>query len=77
MLSYVDETSVGICTEEEHLQSLYEILTLLYVNGVRLKLSNSSFGVLEREILRHKLSPLEVSLPDGHVRATRNLVEPA
>ena len=77
VLSYVDDTSIGTETEEEHLKSLNEILTILYENGVRLKLSKCSFGVREVEVLGHKVSPEGVLPSDAHVRAIRNLIEPA
>eukprot|EP00171_Calliarthron_tuberculosum_P002219 IDg2219t1 len=77
VLSYVDDTSVGTETEEDHLLSLEGILTLLYESGVRLKLSKCTFGVREVEVLGHKVGPGGVKPSDKHVKAIRELVEPA
>lgn len=74
VFSYVVDISVGTETEEEHLESLDVVFTLLNQMIFRLKLSRSTFGMREVEVLGHKVTPVGILPFDGHVRENRNLV---
>ena len=76
VLAFMDDTSLGTETENEHLKSLAFVLDLLYENGVRLKLSKCEFGVLRAEILGHVVDENGLRPSEKHVEAIRALEEP-
>ncbi len=76
-MAFIDDTSVGTESEEEHLQSLGEILSLFLAANVRLKFSKCQFGVRSAEVLGHLVDENGLQPSVGHVRAIRALVEPA
>lgn len=52
VLVFMDDTSIGIDTEEGYLESLASVLDLLYKSDVGLNLSKCDFGVRIAEIRR-------------------------
>eukprot|EP00171_Calliarthron_tuberculosum_P022965 IDg22965t1 len=77
VMAFVDDTSVGTETEEEHLKSLESILDTLLKFNVRLKLSKCNFGVRSVEVLGHLVDENGLHPSTKHVEAIHQLVEPA
>ena len=77
VLAFMNDTSVGTATDDEHLASLVSILDILLAAGVRLKLSKCAFGVRSTEILGHVVDANGLRPSDRHVEAIRALIEPA
>ena len=77
LLAFIDDTSIGAETVDEHLESLTTILDLLLSAGIKLKLSKCAFGVRTTEILGHVVDENGLRLSDRHVEAIRALTEPA
>ncbi len=73
-MAFIDDTSVGTETEEEHLKSLEAILGILLSSNVRLKLSKCQFGVRCAEVLGHLVDENGLQPSIGHVQAIRALV---
>ena len=76
IFAFMDDTSVGTETEEEHLRSLETLLDTLLQSGVRLKLSKCSFGVRSAEILGHRIDEEGLHPSEAHVEAIERLSEP-
>lgn len=76
VLAFMDDTSIGMATEDDHLESLAFVLDLRYENGVRLELSKCEFEVRRAEILGHVVDEDGLRPSDKHVEAIRALVEP-
>ena len=77
VFAFMDDTSVGTDTEEEHLSSLESLIDTLLQAGVRLKLSKCSFGVRSTEILGHRVDNGGIRPSEAHVEAIGRLTEPA
>ena len=77
VLAYMDDTSAGTETEEQHLVALESLFDTFLRAGVRLKLSNCSFGVRSVEILGHRVNNEGLRPSEAHVEAIKRLVEPA
>lgn len=77
VLAFMDDTSIGTETEEEHLKSLESLLETLLRAGVRLKLSKCSFGVRSAEVLGHMIDSEGIRPSRAHVEAIGQLTEPA
>ena len=77
VLAYMDDTSAGTETEEEHLVALESLFDTLLRAGVRLKLSKCRFGVQSVEILGHHVENEGLRPSEAHVEAIKRLVEPA
>ena len=77
VFAFMDDTSVGTETEEQHLSSLESLLDTLLQAGIRLKLSKCNFGVRKAEILGHRVNSEGIQPSEAHVEAICNLVEPA
>ncbi len=70
-MAFIDDTSVGTDSEDEHLQSLGEILSLLLAANVRLKLLKWQLGVRCAEVLGHLADKNGLQPSARHVRAIR------
>lgn len=77
VLAFVDDTSVGTETEEEHLKSLESILDMLLKFNVRLKLSKCHLGVRSVEVLGHLVDKNGLHPSTKHVEETPQMVDPA
>lgn len=76
-MTYVDKASIGTVTEQDHLLSLQSLLKSLFKAGLRLKLSKCRLWVRRVEVLGHEVGPERVKPSADHLKAVRNLVEPA
>ncbi len=77
VMAFMDDTSVGIESEEEYLESLKSILEALPEANMRLRLSKCRFRVHNAEVLGHMVNERGLQPSAGHIAAIRALVEPA
>ena len=73
---YIDDILITGETEEEHLNTLNEVLTRLESAGVRLKQSKCAFMVPEVVYLGHKISKEGLKPTDDKVQAITNMPQP-
>ena len=66
VFAFMEDTSVGIETEEQNLPSLESLLGTLLHAGIRLKLSKCRFGVRSTEILGHHIYGKGLHLPSPY-----------
>ena len=76
VIAFMDDTSVGTETEEEHLRSLETLHDTLLQCGERLKLSKCAFRVRSAEIVSHRIEGEGLHPTEAHVEAIERLSEP-
>ena len=74
---YINDILITGETEEEHLNTLNEVLTRLESAGVRLKQSKCAFMVPEVVYLGHKISKEGLKPTDDKVQAITNMPQPS